>query len=374
MHSPISDAAPSPWPEQYPEGYAVVDVETTGLSRTDRIVSAAVYRLDARGSVLDHWYSPVNPGRDPGPVWIHGLTSQLLAAAPSFAEVADELAEQLAGRVLVAHNARFDWAMLAREFARCGTEARVEHRLCTIAFSKELALPLSDHRLPTLAAHFGVRPRQAHHALDDARVLVEVFQPSLRMAAAAGTRLPLQECRPMAPPERYEDASGAAQAGASETRSDSAPVPARRWNTFRPTRRRPSCPYVNPGRWLPEAPLVQGMRVVFTGDTAIDRETLEQRAEQLGLKVTSAVSSRTSLLVTNDRAATSSKALRARELNTPVLDEAAFLRLLESVSPGRLDSAQAQAQAAPPESAAEAGGQVEHAGERVEQPASRRRC
>lgn len=365
MQSPISDAAPSPWPEQYPDGYAVVDVETTGLGRTDRIVSAAVYRLDTRGNVLDHWYSPVNPGRDPGPVWIHGLTSQLLAAAPSFAEIADELAEQLAGRVLVAHNARFDWAMLAREFARCGTEARVGHRLCTIAFSKELALPLSDHRLPTLAAHFGVRPRQAHHALDDARVLVEVFQPSLRMAAAAGVRLPLQECRPMAPPERYEDASGDASAGTSETRSGSAPVPARRWNSFRPTRRRPSCPYVNPGRWLPETPLVQGMRVAFTGDTAIDREVLEQRAEQLGLKVTSAVSSRTSLLVTNDRAVTSSKALRARELNTPVLDEAAFLRLLESVSPGRLDSTQAT----PPESAADTGGQVE----RAAQPAPRRR-
>ncbi|MGO4420239.1 DEDDh family exonuclease, partial [Streptomyces sp. MCAF7] len=44
---------PSPWPAAYPDGYAVVDVETTGLARDDRIVSAAVYQLDARGAVQD---------------------------------------------------------------------------------------------------------------------------------------------------------------------------------------------------------------------------------------------------------------------------------------------------------------------------------
>lgn len=45
------------WPTAYPQGYAVVDVETTGLARDDRIVSAAVYRLDAQGNVEDHWYT-----------------------------------------------------------------------------------------------------------------------------------------------------------------------------------------------------------------------------------------------------------------------------------------------------------------------------
>ncbi len=40
----------APWPTAYPQGYAVVDVETTGLARDDRIISAAVYRLDALGN------------------------------------------------------------------------------------------------------------------------------------------------------------------------------------------------------------------------------------------------------------------------------------------------------------------------------------
>lgn len=75
-------ASPTAWPAAYPQGYAVVDVETTGLARDDRIISAAVYRLDARGEVEDHWYTVVNPERDPGPVWIHGLTSEMLEGAP----------------------------------------------------------------------------------------------------------------------------------------------------------------------------------------------------------------------------------------------------------------------------------------------------
>ena len=58
-------SSPTEWPTAYPQGYAVVDVETTGLARDDRIISAAVYRLDARGEVQDHWYTLVNPDRAP---------------------------------------------------------------------------------------------------------------------------------------------------------------------------------------------------------------------------------------------------------------------------------------------------------------------
>ncbi len=101
-------SSPTRWPAAYPQGYAVVDVETTGLARHDRIISAAVYRLDARGEVEDHWYTLVNPERDPGPVWIHGLTSDVLEGAPVFADIAEEFAARLDGRVLVAHNAVFD--------------------------------------------------------------------------------------------------------------------------------------------------------------------------------------------------------------------------------------------------------------------------
>jgi DNA polymerase-3 subunit epsilon len=314
----------------YPdEGWAVVDVETTGLGRTDRVISVGVYQLDPRGEVQDHWYTTVNPERDPGPVWIHGLTSDVLESAPTFPGVAEELSRRLAGRVLVAHNALFDWSMISREYARMSDRAPIERRLCTIVLSRDLGLPLPNHKLGTLAAHFGVRARQAHHALDDARVLAEVFRPSLRLAAEAGLRLPLVPCVPISDLGLAEEARAAARS----------PIPsqtARRagmWGGYRPAKRRPACPYPNPGRWQPDGPLVQGMRVAITGDTATDREVLEDRLTEAGLHVASAVSRLTSLLVTNDPDGWSTKARRAREVGTPTVDEAAFLQLLQHVTP-----------------------------------------
>jgi DNA polymerase-3 subunit epsilon len=315
-------ASPAPWPAAYPKGYAVVDVETTGLARDDRIISAAVYRLDARGEVEDHWYTMVNPERDPGPVWIHGLTSEMLEGAPLFPDIAEEFASRLADRVLVAHNAVFDWSMIAREYARAESEAPVRQRLCTIALSKELRLPLPNHKLESLAAHFGVVQQRAHHALDDARVLAEAFRPSLRAAAAKNVRLPLHECRPLtewtdrAVPRQQQSSYGSY-----------------RPTSWRPARKRPACPYPNPGRYEEGKPLKQGMRIAFSGDTSTERDLLEDRAIEAGLHVATSISRLTSLLVTNDPDSGTSKVVKARQFGTPVVDEAAFGQLLGNVAP-----------------------------------------
>jgi len=313
-------APPAAWPAAYPKGYAVVDVETTGLARDDRIISAAVYRLDARGEVKDHWYTLVNPQRDPGPVWIHGLTTAMLQDAPLFGDIAEEFSARLDGRVLVAHNAVFDWSMIAREYARAECEAPVRQRLCTIALSKELGLPLANHKLETLAAHFGVVQQQAHHALDDARVLAEAFRPSLHAAAQGGVRLPLLECLPLtewssSPTIGRQSTGGYGAAG------------------WRPSRKRPACPYPNPGRYEEGKRLKQGMRVAFSGDTSTERELLEDRAVEAGLHVATSLSRLTSLLVTNDPGSGTSKTVKARQYGTPVIDEAAFGQLLRDVEP-----------------------------------------
>src|SRR5690606_17845685 len=148
----------------------------------------------------------------------------------------------------------FDWQMSAREYARARVEAPVRQRLCTIALAKELGLPLPNHKLESLAAHFGVVQQRAHHALDDARVLAEAFRPSLHAAAGGGVRLPLLECLPL-------------------TEWSASPPPARigrqsSYGSWRPSRKRPACPYPNPGRYETDKPLKQGMRVAFSGDTS----------------------------------------------------------------------------------------------------------
>src|SRR5690606_38907360 len=249
------------------------------------------------------------------------LTSEVLEGAPLFRDIAEEFASRLAGPVLVAHNAVFDWQMIAREYARARIEAPVRQRLCTIALANALGLPLPNHRLESLGAHFGVVQRRAHHARDDARVLAEAFRPGLRAAAASGVRLPLHECRPLT--EWKERPLIGRQQGTGGYRP----------SHWRPSRKRPACPYPNPGRYEPGKRLKQAMRVAFSGDTAVERELLADRATEAGLHVATSLSRLTSRLVTNDPDSGTSKVVKARQYGTPIVDEAAFGQLLADVEP-----------------------------------------
>lgn len=93
---------------------AVVDVETTGLSRYDRIVEYACVTV-ADGVVVDEYDTLIQPKRDPGPAHIHGITPDMLQSAPKFDAVAGDIADRLNGAVLVAHNISFDVRMLKQE-------------------------------------------------------------------------------------------------------------------------------------------------------------------------------------------------------------------------------------------------------------------
>lgn len=98
------------------------DLETTGVSiQEHRIIELYAVRVSPDGSRRDlHHY--VNPGM-PIPeeaTAIHGITDELVADKPSFAEVSDELATFFSDADLGGFNVRrFDVPMLMEEFHRC---------------------------------------------------------------------------------------------------------------------------------------------------------------------------------------------------------------------------------------------------------------
>ena len=118
---------------------AIVDVETTGSDPTaDRVTEIAVLHAEA-GALTAQWNTLVNPGRPvPGVIQaLTGISQEMVAAAPRFAEIAGELLERLAGRVFVAHNARFDYGFLRRELERAGIKYQAK-TLCTVRLSRRL--------------------------------------------------------------------------------------------------------------------------------------------------------------------------------------------------------------------------------------------
>lgn len=150
--------------------FAVVDVETTGLSATShRILEIAVVTTDACGRVLDEWATRINPQGPVGATHIHGITAADVAHAPAFDQVIADLTRRLAGAAVCAHNARFDLAFLRAEYARAGWRVPFVPALCTLEASTHHLPHLERRRLADCCWAVGAPLTNAHSALGDAR-------------------------------------------------------------------------------------------------------------------------------------------------------------------------------------------------------------
>ena len=171
--------------------FAVVDVETTG-SRAgggDRVTEVAVVvvqgpRLEM---VLD---SLVDPGRPiPAAVtMVTGITDAMVRSAPPFAEVAEPVLAALAGRVFVAHNARFDWGFVTAEVRRARALAMSGSRVCTVRLARRLLPDLPSRSLDSLSHHFALENPARHRAGGDAHVTAQLLERLLRLAREQGVR------------------------------------------------------------------------------------------------------------------------------------------------------------------------------------------
>ncbi|MGH3522898.1 MAG: exonuclease domain-containing protein, partial [Mycobacterium sp.] len=174
-------------------GWAVIDVETSGFRPgTARIISLAALALDADGRVEQSVVSLLNPGVDPGPTHVHGLTATMLEDQPQFVDIAGDVVELLRGRTLVAHNVAFDYAFLAAEAEIAGSELPIDTVMCTVELARRLELGVENLRLETLAAHWGVTQRRPHDAFDDAVVLTSVLAAELERARERDVWLPVR--------------------------------------------------------------------------------------------------------------------------------------------------------------------------------------
>jgi DNA polymerase-3 subunit epsilon len=171
--------------------FAVIDVETTGGSAagSDRIIEVAVVLVqgERRELVFD---SLVNPGRAiPGVVTsITGITSDMVRSAPAFEEIAEPLLDVLAGRVFVAHNARFDWRFVATELKRARALRLEGARLCTVRLARRLVDAVESCALDALTFRFDLTNPARHRAAGDAQATAELLQRLLRLARQEGAR------------------------------------------------------------------------------------------------------------------------------------------------------------------------------------------
>ncbi len=149
-----------------------VDLETTGASAGyDRITEVGIVRMEGL-QVVDEWSSLINPGCEiPRPIQVFtGISNEMVAGAPRFAQVAALVLEKLQGAVFVAHNARFDYSFLRAEFRRLGVDFSAEV-LCTVKLSRRLFPEHPRHNLDAIMERHALTCESRHRALGDAQVL-----------------------------------------------------------------------------------------------------------------------------------------------------------------------------------------------------------
>jgi len=296
-------------------GWAVVDVETSGFRPGHaRVVSIAALALGDDGNVEQSLYTLLDPGVDPGPTHVHGLTAEMLAGQPIFADIVEPLIEILRGRTLVAHNVGFDYAFLAAEAEMVGAELPIDSAMCTVELTRRLELGTENLRLETLAAHWGITQIRPHDALDDAMVLAQILKPVLARARERKVWLPI---RPLS--RRYWP-------NGQVTHEELRPL--------KMLASRLPCRYVNPGRYVRGRPLVQGMRVALAAEVTHTHEELIERILHAGLAYTDTVDPETSLILCNLDAPDHGKGYQAAELGVPLVDDTEFMDQLDAVVGG----------------------------------------
>ncbi len=168
--------------------FAVLDTETTGLSPAGggKICEIAV-SVSQNGRTLQEFSTLLNPGMPMHPevIAIHGITNEMVATAPSFADIVPQLLDILDGCVLVAHNADFDLSFLRSEMAACGLRLPEYPLVDTLKLARKNGR-FQRNNLGMIAQALGIDAAGAHRALADVRMTQKVLYCFLQDLARAG--------------------------------------------------------------------------------------------------------------------------------------------------------------------------------------------
>ena len=137
--------------------FVVFDVETPNFAN-DRMSAIGIVLVED-GCIKDSFYSLVQPEThfDAFNIALTGITPQSVKDAPTFAELWPVIRPMMESGILVAHNAPFDMAVLAK----CLRDYQISWQstapyICTCRLAKRILTALYNHKLDTLCHYYGI--------------------------------------------------------------------------------------------------------------------------------------------------------------------------------------------------------------------------
>lgn len=157
--------------------FIIIDIETTGNNyKFSKITELAIFQHNGQ-EITNRYSTLINPEIDI-PFYITkltGINNQMVKNAPKFHEVAKTIIELTAGRIFVAHNAKFDYNFIKEEFARLGYHFN-RKTLCTVQLSRKLLPGHQSYSLGKLCSDLGIKINGRHRASGDTLATVKLFE------------------------------------------------------------------------------------------------------------------------------------------------------------------------------------------------------
>jgi DNA polymerase-3 subunit epsilon len=150
----------------------VADVETTGFTPPVKIVEVAWTEIEEDcGYILDTQFSTItNPERliEDGAAGVHGIRNSYIEEHKHELPVIEDIEWPNGPIFLVAHNVKFDEAILKDYMSIVGS-------MCTLILAKRLLPDAPDHKLSTLSCYCNLPQQLSHRAEGDVRDCVGVL-------------------------------------------------------------------------------------------------------------------------------------------------------------------------------------------------------
>ena len=167
--------------------YAIIDIETTGLSPVnDRVIEIAIFIHDGK-RIINEFSSLINPERiiSANITRLTGITNEMVKDAPKFWEIAKDIVIFTEGKSFVAHNASFDYNFIRNEFKSLGYDFKRD-RLCTVKLSRKIIPNHKSYSLGKLCNDLSIKIDGRHRATGDALATVKLFEHLLKTDSTLG--------------------------------------------------------------------------------------------------------------------------------------------------------------------------------------------
>lgn len=158
--------------------FVAIDFET---AVNHHICSVGIVTVE-NGEIVEEFHALIQPPENEyswHTIQVHGITPDQTLNAPSFYQVFPEIEKRLKGKIIVAHNEKFDRTVLQksmRDNSLDYDELQLgKHWECTLKIYKK-----KGYKPANLAACCAVHaiPLKHHDALSDARACAKLFQLS----------------------------------------------------------------------------------------------------------------------------------------------------------------------------------------------------